>query len=118
MGEMERDGLLSHGAAYVTMDRLLECSDKTYVPLCLLCGRTLGIYFTRMAENEDPYWRQWRCRVCESHGVSSSRLRSSNSVAQVAIPAVLRYLISELAACNISVRFNMSLISEDENFLR
>merc|ERR1712150_443905 len=60
VGEMERDGFLSHGAAYVTMDRLLECSDKTYMPVCTLCGRTIGTEFIRFDDDDVYFMRQWR----------------------------------------------------------
>jgi DNA-directed RNA polymerase I subunit RPA2 len=34
LGEMERDSLLSHGAAYVLQDRMMHCSDETDVCFC------------------------------------------------------------------------------------
>ncbi|KAG8229887.1 hypothetical protein J437_LFUL009751, partial [Ladona fulva] len=37
-GEMERDALISHGTSYLLQDRLFECSDKTKIPICSLCG--------------------------------------------------------------------------------
>lgn len=44
VGEMERDGLLSHGMSEVVLDRLLHVSDKTKAYICPQCGGLLSIY--------------------------------------------------------------------------
>ena len=42
MGEMERDGILSHGCAHILRDRLFQCSDFHIVNLCSVCGSLLA----------------------------------------------------------------------------
>ena len=37
-GEMERDCMISHGAARFTKDRIYDCSDKFHVHTCNRCG--------------------------------------------------------------------------------
>jgi RNA polymerase Rpb2, domain 7 len=41
-GEMERDALLAHGAAYMLHDRLHTCSDYTVMDVCAACGSLLS----------------------------------------------------------------------------
>lgn len=41
-GEMERDSLLAHGAAYLLHDRLHTCSDYHVLDVCTRCGSILA----------------------------------------------------------------------------
>ncbi|EZF72770.1 hypothetical protein H105_05053 [Trichophyton soudanense CBS 452.61] len=38
VGEMERDALLAHGAAFLLQDRLMNCSDSQRAWICRTCG--------------------------------------------------------------------------------
>ncbi len=42
LGEMERDSLLAHGAAYLLHDRLHACSDYHVADVCTCCGSLLA----------------------------------------------------------------------------
>ena len=41
-GEMERDSLLAHGAAFLLHDRLHTCSDYHIMDVCTSCGSILA----------------------------------------------------------------------------
>ena len=47
-GEMERDSLLAHGAAYLVHDRLHTCSDYHVMDICGSCGSLLSTLQTRV----------------------------------------------------------------------
>ncbi|KAI9658347.1 MAG: DNA-directed RNA polymerase I subunit RPA2 [Bathelium mastoideum] len=65
IGEMERDALLAHGAAFILQDRLLNCSDYVRAALCRTCGSFLAV-----GSSVDNYARrreatgEMKCRRC------------------------------------------------------
>jgi DNA-directed RNA polymerase I subunit RPA2 len=107
-GEMERDSLLAHGAAFLLNDRLMRCSDYSEGYVCSKCGSILSTYVNReilkknnvasqqsseksFAVNEKVF-----CRVCDTYECK-----------KVSLPFVLRYLTNELAAMNIKLKFHL-----------
>lgn len=107
-GEMERDSLLGHGAAYLLHDRLHACSDYAVLDVCSHCGSVLaplsaraplvgvapafvmGMDGSRSAVGAP----QVACHVCDGVGCRVER---------VAAPYVFKYLVTELAGMNIRV---------------
>lgn len=103
VGEMERDGLLSHGISEVVVDRLLHVSDKTKAFVCPRCGSLLSLY-----ERHATEYGTWRtCRFC---GAGADE--SSDSIAMVEIPQVLRLWAAELTGIGIRVVLKTSALSD------
>ena len=115
---MERDGFLSHGAAMISLDRLLKSSDTTYIPVCTLCGTTTGVEVLRSREQKQLH--TWQCRFCPetTKGRKSASFRGQRSssrgtcgggyIVQIPISAAYKYLLAELSTCNIHVTFGVS----------
>jgi DNA-directed RNA polymerase beta subunit len=85
LGEMERDGIVAHGASMFLKERLLECSDNSRQVICKSCG-TIAI------SNQDD--NMYLCRKC----------KNNTDVTQVRIPYSFKLLIQELECMNIGVR--------------
>jgi DNA-directed RNA polymerase II subunit RPB2 len=84
-GEMERDCIISHGAARFMKDRMYDCSDKYQVHICNKCGLIA-------AYNDDRHIH-W-CRTCDNR--SDFKL--------VHIPYATKLLMQELTTMNVVPR--------------
>jgi DNA-directed RNA polymerase II subunit RPB2 len=85
-GEMERDCMISHGAAAFLKERLMDVSDKYRVHVCETCG-----FFA--VGNVDS--QNFGCKLC---GIKCER------IAQVNIPYACKLLFQELMAMHIASR--------------
>ncbi|XVF00183.1 hypothetical protein REPUB_Repub03eG0263200 [Reevesia pubescens] len=106
-GEMERDAMLAHGAAYLLHDRLHTCSDYHIADVCSLCGSILTTAIvqtqkraTRAIGGLPPARapKKVTCHACQT----------SKGMETVAMPYVFRYLAAELAAMNIKMTIQLS----------
>lgn len=116
LGEMERDSLLSHGAAFLLQDRLLNCSDKHTSYACARCGDLLmpttersnalsagqSVVEARQKARTRLYCRTPQCQA---------RIReegNDEAVQSIILPYVYRYLVNELASMNVRLKLELS----------
>jgi len=85
-GEMEKDAMVSHGAARFTRGRMYDASDKYSVHVCKKCG-LVAAYNDEMQIHH--------CRVCDNR----------TDFAYVEIPYACKLLCQELNTMNIAPRF-------------
>ncbi|XP_075644883.1 DNA-directed RNA polymerase I subunit 2 [Castanea sativa] len=108
-GEMERDSMLAHGAAYLLHDRLHTCSDYHIADVCTLCGSILATTSIQQQKQIQkpkkfgglPPARPPKKVICHA-------CQSSKGMETVAMPYVFRYLAAELAAMNIKMTLQLS----------
>uniref|UniRef100_A0A224XGY9 DNA-directed RNA polymerase subunit beta n=1 Tax=Panstrongylus lignarius TaxID=156445 RepID=A0A224XGY9_9HEMI len=96
-GEMERDALISHGAAFLLQDRLFHGSDKTLALICRTCGTILGPILIVSSPNDETTNHSIKCRICEKNG----------RVDKIEVPYIFRYLAVQLASANIKLKLQI-----------
>jgi DNA-directed RNA polymerase I subunit RPA2 len=109
-GEMERDSLLAHGAAYLLHDRLMRCSDYDVAYVCPLCGSILTPQANFRADNiyglKDEAFstpgEPWICPPCTR---KTGRLIRCHPMP---VPWVFRYFVCEMGAMNVKVDIRLA----------
>lgn len=120
VGEMERDALIGHGTAFLLQERLLNSSDYTQTSMCKDCGSLLT---TQTSVPKIGAMASVRCRSCSNKLESytneyvdqasiwedgqGKKFVGGENTTTVAIPFVLKYLDSELAAMGIRLKYNV-----------
>jgi DNA-directed RNA polymerase beta subunit len=84
-GEMEKDAMVSHGAAKFTRGRMYDASDKYSVHICKRCGLVASY-------NNDMHIHH--CRTCDNR----------SDFAYVEIPYACKLLFQELTTMNVVPR--------------
>jgi len=93
LGEMERDAMISHGAASFMQERLCTTSDALETVFCATCGR---IAIANIVEEK------YSCRVCEDNA----------SFGKCTIPTSYKLLSQLLSATGIETRFKMRQVQK------
>jgi DNA-directed RNA polymerase I subunit RPA2 len=116
-GEMERDSLLAHGAAYLLHDRLHACSDRHVASICSHCGSLLAPAATLRVAGVGPGGGGGSAAAGglggSSHNAGLGKVvcrvcNTGSGIERVALPFVFKYLASELAAMNIRIGLEIS----------
>lgn len=99
-GEMERDQTISHGAAALALDRMLEQSDLFETVMCRQCGLLAESgqsqnqrRYSSVVSHADDYY----CRYC----------KTGEHVVHVRLPYAFKLLIQEMSGCHVGIRLEV-----------
>ena len=117
MGEMERDGIISHGCTAIARDRLFQCSDYAIVNLCSSCGNLLAptgkhkkketiykINFLVTPSYNSNKWDKTTSTVVAECGLCGPKAK----IVKTDMPYVMIYLAAELACMNVKMEFKFN----------
>ncbi|CAL1402187.1 unnamed protein product [Linum trigynum] len=107
-GEMERDAMIAHGAAYLLHDRLHTCSDYHIADVCSICGSVLTTTFIQPHKKMVRVGGFGQVPPQNPKKVLCQACKTSKGMETVAMPYVFKYLASELASMNIKMTLNLS----------
>ncbi|KAJ2078814.1 hypothetical protein H4R24_004221 [Coemansia sp. RSA 988] len=137
LGEMERDALIAHGAAYFLQDRLMNCSDYSLAYVCKCCGSVLAPIAVPATSHLVDLSTPGNIESEMTNGVAFAGLNSAQAraimataggsmaagkgpldlicrlcdnadgITMVALPFVFRYLATELMSMNMKVRLDV-----------
>ncbi|KAK8800744.1 hypothetical protein WA158_000069 [Blastocystis sp. Blastoise] len=102
-GEMERDSMIAHGAAFLLHDRLMNSSDRHIAGICEKCGNILTSVAIPTSQTPRAMQREKAKMMCNT-------CKSLTSIREIPLPYVTRYLANELAAMNIKLTFDVEKI--------
>ncbi|KAK6107321.1 RNA polymerase Rpb2 domain 6 family protein [Brugia pahangi] len=104
-GEMERDAMIAHGAAFTLQDRLFNCSDRDIAHICARCGSMISTLrcskmLSERRNSENSVVNHSEREMCLLCG-------KDDQVCPVEVPRVFRYLAAELAAMNVRLQISV-----------
>jgi len=85
-GEMERDCMIAHGAAFFLKERLMDVSDKYHIYVCKSCNLPVVA---------NPCSNTFECKKCDNY----------SNFTRVNIPYACKLLFQELSSMSISPKF-------------
>ena len=101
VGDMERDAMVSHGAAFVVEDRLLGQSDYAKIPICQKCST--------VAMGRAPADQCALVVGRNEHSGFCMKCRAAGTVYKTPMPHAAKLFATELQATNVRVEFELDV---------
>jgi hypothetical protein len=109
IGEMERDGVIAHGAAYFLRQSMLERGDEYYMAVCNQSGMIAiynpaqNLFMSPMADG--PIQFADTLTSVDNQALNIEKLtRFGRSFSVVRVPYAFKLLMQELQAMNVQIR--------------